>query len=55
VINTITGLGTAFIRRTWLTHLVERLYRTALRRSCAVFFQNEADRTLFVERRQAVR
>ena len=51
VINTITGLGTAFIRRTWLTHVVERLYRVALRRSHAIFFQNAADRALFVDRR----
>lgn len=51
VINTITGLGTAFIRRTWLTYVVERLYRIALRRSRAVFFQNEADLSLFVDRR----
>jgi hypothetical protein len=29
-INNISGLGTAFIRDTWLTAVVKMLYRTAL-------------------------
>jgi glycosyltransferase involved in cell wall biosynthesis len=49
-INNISGLGTAFIRRSWLTMLVSFLYRLALRGSSAVLFQNEADRALFIER-----
>jgi glycosyltransferase involved in cell wall biosynthesis len=48
VINNVSGLGTAFIRQTWLTSVVKMLYRTALARSHAVFFQNEEDRSLFV-------
>lgn len=49
VINNISGLGTAFIRKNWLTAVVKRLYHTALKRSHKVFFQNEEDRSLFVE------
>lgn len=46
-INNVSGLGTAFIRNTWLTPVVKQLYRTAFRRSHMVFFQNEDDRELF--------
>lgn len=49
VVNNISGLGTAFIRRSWLTHVVSALYRLALRRSEVVFFQNESDRSLFLD------
>ena len=50
-INNISGLGTAFIRDTWLTAVVKMLYRTALARSHMVFFQNEDDRSLFIQQR----
>lgn len=49
VINNISGLGTAFIRNSWLTPIVKGLYRTALRSSQMVFFQNEDDRRLFMD------
>lgn len=49
VVNNIAGLGTAFIRRNWLTHVARLLYRTALRRSHKVLFQNEDDRRYFVD------
>src|SRR5262249_19458106 len=49
VINNISGLGTAFIRDTWLTSVVKMLYRAALARSRVVFFQNKDDRSLFVQ------
>jgi glycosyltransferase involved in cell wall biosynthesis len=49
VINNISGLGTAFIRNSWLTHIAKALYRLALRSSATVFFQNEDDRSLFVD------
>ncbi|MBJ7533230.1 glycosyltransferase family 4 protein [Rhodomicrobium vannielii ATCC 17100] len=48
VINNVSGLGTAFIRDTWLTKIVKRLYGTALANSHCVFFQNDDDRGLFV-------
>lgn len=51
VINNVSGLGTAFIKRNWLTAVASALYRLALSRSSTVFFQNAADRDLFVRRR----
>lgn len=50
-INNISGLGTAFIARTWLTPVVERLYRIGLAAAGRVFFQNAEDRDMFVARR----
>jgi glycosyltransferase involved in cell wall biosynthesis len=47
-VNNISGLGTAFIRRNWLTLVVKQLYRTGLARSHVVFFQNTADRDEFL-------
>jgi glycosyltransferase involved in cell wall biosynthesis len=49
-ICTIPGLGTAFIRRNWLTRVVELLYRIALRWPSGVFFLNADDHQLFLER-----
>lgn len=51
VINNVSGLGTAFIRENWLTHVVSALYRFAFARSATVFFQNRDDRDLFVAKR----
>jgi glycosyltransferase involved in cell wall biosynthesis len=50
-IPNVSGLGTAFIRNGALQQVVTRLYRLAFRRAPVVFFQNEEDRRLFVERR----
>jgi len=50
VINNISGLGTAFIRGGWMATLVSLLYRIGLSRSVCVFFQNNDDRTLFLEK-----
>jgi glycosyltransferase involved in cell wall biosynthesis len=50
-INNVSGLGTAFVRETLLTRIVTGLYKLALRRSSTVFFQNQEDRDLFIERR----
>lgn len=51
VINTITGLGTTFIKDNWITRVVEGLYRGALPRSNKVLFQNEDDLAEFRARR----
>lgn len=53
-INNISGLGTAFIRTSWLTYVARGLYTLGLRRSSTVFFQNADDRDLF-ERLKLVR
>ncbi|MCB2016003.1 MAG: glycosyltransferase family 4 protein [Hydrogenophaga sp.] len=49
VVNNIAGLGAVFIRQSVVTRIVRWLYRTALRRSAHVFFQNDDDRQLFVQ------
>ena len=49
VINNISGLGTAFLSKGWLNHLVKLFYRVSLRSSAVVFFQNEDDRNLFLQ------
>jgi glycosyltransferase involved in cell wall biosynthesis len=49
-ISMITGLGTAFIQDTWLTRVVEQLYRLSLEWSYKVFFQNLDDLSVFIQR-----
>lgn len=49
VVNNIAGLGAVFIRQSFVTSIVKWLYRTALKRSAHVFFQNNDDRQLFVQ------
>ena len=44
----VSGLGTAFVRRTMLTTLANWLYRIAFRRARTVFFQNRTDLDQFV-------
>jgi glycosyltransferase involved in cell wall biosynthesis len=51
VINNVSGLGTAFIKRGMLTRIATALYRLAFRRSAVVFFQNSDDLNQFVEGR----
>ncbi|MBA3512352.1 MAG: glycosyltransferase family 4 protein [Sphingomonas sp.] len=53
VINNVSGLGTAFIKRGPLTALVTGLYRFSFRTSSTIFFQNRDDLELFVGKRIA--
>jgi len=46
-LNNISGLGTAFIRNGWLSHLVRLLYNVSQRHAAKVFFQNPDDLELF--------
>jgi glycosyltransferase involved in cell wall biosynthesis len=48
-INNVTGLGTAFMQKTWMTRMVRLLYKTAFRTRNYVFFQNPDDRNLFFQ------
>ncbi len=50
-IATISGLGSAFLAGGPTGRLIDRLYRLGLSRVEAVFFQNDDDRDLFLERR----
>jgi len=49
VIATVTGLGTVFIRRSWVTFVVRLLYKFALWKVQKIFFQNQSDLDLFLE------
>jgi len=51
VINNIAGLGSVFGKRGMLPRLVQQLYRMALTKSAKVFFQNEEDKQLFIEKK----
>ena len=51
VINNVSGLGTAFIKRGPLAVLLSQLYRFGLRTSSRVFFQNRDDLQLFIAKR----
>lgn len=45
----ITGLGTSFISKNWITTIVKRLYKIALKNQKVVFFQNCDDANLFLK------
>jgi len=46
-VNNITGLGSVFIDRNWVTTLVKNLYKKSQKKASLVFFQNEEDHKLF--------
>ena len=48
IVPTITGLGTAFIRKNWITKVVKWLYKLGLSSAERVFFQNLEDQNLFL-------
>lgn len=48
-INTLTGLGYAFLSKKWIRWVVINLYRSTLWSSYRVFFQNKDDHQLFEE------
>ena len=50
VINTITGLGYAFLSKGIVHRVVKRLYRYSLAHSNRLYFQNHDDRELFLRR-----
>lgn len=49
VVANVAGLGAGFSRSSWLKYIVTKLFRLALGCSPMVFFQNEEDRTLFIQ------
>ena len=46
-VNNITGLGTVFINKNWITWLVKQFYRSSQKNADFVFFQNKEDQELF--------
>jgi len=51
LINNVEGLGYVFINPGFLTSIVQQLYKIAFKRSYRVFFLNDDDRKLFLEKR----
>jgi len=54
-ISNITGLGTIFINQSIVTKIAKLLYKVALDFNNKVFFQNNDDRSLFIENRLVMR
>ncbi len=50
----ITGLGYTFDRRNWLNRVVSYLYRIALKKTFEVWFLNQEDANLFIERKLVI-
>jgi glycosyltransferase involved in cell wall biosynthesis len=50
IVNNVSGMGYAFIHKGILARLVTMMYRLAFNRSTKVFFQNNDDMHLFVNR-----
>ncbi|MDC9596815.1 glycosyltransferase family 4 protein [Xenorhabdus anantnagensis] len=48
IINNISGLGTAFIRKNLLSRVLRLLYKYSQRKSELIFFQNKEDLNLFL-------
>ena len=49
LVANVSGLGRAFVTRSWLTILVRRLFQHTFGRAAWVFFQNEDDRQIFID------
>lgn len=47
-INNVSGLGTVFITKDYISSIALRLYKFAFRYPAKVFFQNQDDRKLFL-------
>lgn len=48
-ISNITGLGTIFIKESFVTKIAKMMYKKALEYNSVVFFQNSDDKKLFVD------
>jgi glycosyltransferase involved in cell wall biosynthesis len=51
IINNVSGLGTLFIKKSLASHIAQLLYRFAFRKSSWVFFQNETDKNVFLNKK----
>jgi glycosyltransferase involved in cell wall biosynthesis len=50
VINNVCGLGTAFLKEGWISKVAVGLYKLSFRYPRHIFFQNEEDRQLFLDK-----
>jgi len=48
-INNVSGLGTVFIKKDYISNIALRLYKQAFQYPAKVFFQNQDDRRLFLK------
>ena len=51
VINNVSGLGTAFIRKNIVSKIAAKLYKHSFRNARRVFFQNDDDRKVFLSKK----
>lgn len=51
VINNIAGLGTLFVKETMVSKVARFLYKLSQKHADLIFFQNEEDRCLFIEKK----
>ena len=51
IINNISGLGTVFIKKNFITILVIQLYKLSISKSFKVFFQNKDDMEYFISKK----
>ncbi len=51
IINNVCGLGTVFLKKDLVSHIAMLLYKISFRFPRKVFFQNEDDLKLFIERK----
>lgn len=52
-LNMVTGLGTAFVKDSWITRIVEQLYKYSQTWPYKLFLQNQDDMNLFLSRNLA--
>lgn len=50
IIQNVSGLGSSFLRESYITRFVEMLYRISFKKSKHAFYQNHTDRELFLRK-----
>ena len=50
-INTITGLGSGFLRGNFFKFIFLQIYKFCLSKNCTVFFHNSIDKNLFLQKK----
>jgi len=48
-VNNITGTGSTFLRRNFVSEVAKLLYKMSVKKSYKVFFQNSGDKELFIK------
>jgi len=53
IISNITGLGSEFIKQSFVSSIMLQLYRISMKYSSLIFFQNQFDKRLFLDKKIA--